>query len=142
MCDIDGTLAHGIGLTRKPYEWNKVSTDTLDESIAGILRRYWTGEIIEEREPKIILLSGRDGSCREATQDWLHLHGIRYDALFMRETGDKRKDFIVKRELFDKYINNNYQVLFVIDDRWAVCEMWLQMGLKVLNVSGLDRGEF
>lgn len=141
LCDIDGTLAHGINATRKPYEWDKVDTDTLDETISSILSRYWQDDLmVADQEPKIILMSGRDGSCRGLTQDWLHRHGIRYHSLFMRETGDKRKDFIIKRELFDKHIRNNYQILFVLDDRRQVVEMWRnELGLKVLQVA---EGEF
>lgn len=139
LCDVDGTLAHGIGVTRKPYEWDKVGSDTLDETIAGILRRYWPEDVMEDNhEPKIILMSGRDGSCREQTQDWLHRHGIRYDTLIMREAGDNRKDYIVKRELFDKHIRDKYNVLFVLDDRDQVVEMWRSLGLKCLQVAEGD----
>lgn len=139
LCDIDGTLAHGINVTRKPYEWDKVGTDTIDESIAGMLQHYWSEDPMnDEHEPQIILLSGRDGSCYGETQDWLHGHGIRYDALIMREAGDKRKDFVVKRELFDQHVRDNYQVLFVLDDRNQVVDMWRSLGLKCLQVADGD----
>lgn len=139
LCDIDGTLAHGIGVTRKPYEWDKVGTDTLDETVAGILRRYWSEDPMnDEREPQIVLLSGRDGSCEQATRDWLHKHGIRYDALFMRAVGDMRKDHIVKRELFEQHVRENYRVLFVLDDRNQVVDMWRSLGLKCLQVAPGD----
>lgn len=139
LCDIDGTLAHGINVTRKPYEWDKVDTDTLDETVAGILRRYWSEDPMnDEQEPQIIMLSGRDGSCRGLTQDWLHKHGVRYDALIMRPEGDKRKDYVVKQELFEQHIRNNYRVLFVLDDRNQVVEMWRNLGLKCLQVADGD----
>jgi len=35
----------------------------------------------------------------------------------MRPQGDMRKDSIVKRELFDAHICDQYNVLFVLDDR-------------------------
>ena len=38
------------------------------------------------------------------TERWLARHGIPYTALHMRATGDKRKDSIVKRELYEAHI--------------------------------------
>lgn len=136
LCDIDGTLAHGIGVTRKPYEWDKVGTDTLDETVAGVLRQYRPTDVMDDDpQPKIILLSGRDGSCRAATEEWLDRHDIKYDVLLMREENDVRKDYIVKRELFDQHVRENYKVLFVLDDRNQVVNMWRSMGLKCLQVA-------
>lgn len=57
----------------------------------------------------------------------------------MRPEGDKRKDSIVKAELFDKHIKDNYAVDFVLDDRNQVVKMWRDMGLKCLQVAP---GEF
>lgn len=137
LCDIDGTLAHMNG--RSPYDWDKVDGDTLDETVAGILRRYWSEDPMnDEHEPHIILLSGRDGSCRGKTQDWLHKHSIRYDKLLMRAEGDTRKDYIVKQEIFNEYVRDDYWVLFVLDDRNQVVEMWRNLGLKCLQVAEGD----
>ena len=53
----------------------------------------------------------------------------------MRATGDFRKDYIIKMELFDLYIRNNYNVLSVIDDRKQVIECcWNVLGINVINV--------
>lgn len=138
ICDIDGTLAHMVD--RSPFDWHKVGSDTLDRTVAGILRRYWVDDPMnDEREPQIILLSGRDSVCRPETEKWLHDNGVLYDQLFMRTAADMRKDSIVKRELFDEHIRDKYQVLFILDDRDQVVEMWRQMGLKVLQVA---KGDF
>lgn len=140
LVDIDGTLAH-MNDKRGPFDWKRVGLDDVDEVIADVVDRlrmsYETWSTLH-----CIVMSGRDESCREETERWLHDAGIPFDELFMRPEGDMRKDNIVKAELFDKYVRDQYDVRFVIDDRWQVCEMWLKMGLKVLNVSGLDRGEF
>lgn len=133
LCDIDGTLAHGIGVTRKPYEWDKVETDTIDPVVADLLTNLYSDGVT-----RIILMSGRDGSCRGKTEDWLHKMGVPYDHLHMREEGDNRKDFIIKRELFDKHIRNDFEVSFVLDDRNQVVDMWRQMGLKVFQVAEGD----
>lgn len=134
MVDIDGTLAHMNG-KRGPFDWDKVGVDDLDVVIAELVK-------LLDLDYKIVIMSGRDGVSRAATEEWLKEHDVCYEALLMRAAGDMRADNIVKAELFDNHVRDHYDVQFVIDDRWQVCKMWLQMGLKVLNVSGLDRGEF
>lgn len=134
MVDIDGTLAHMNG-NRGPFEWHNVGKDDIDDVVRSVVFRM-------ADDYAVIIMSGRDESCRQQTEDWLVLHEIPFDELHMRPEKDMRPDNIVKAELFDKYVRDRYDVEFVIDDRWQVCEMWLTMGLKVFNVSGLDRGEF
>lgn len=127
ICDIDGTLAHMVD--RGPFNWDKVDGDVLDETVAGVLSRH-TDDFT------IIMLSGRDAVCRDLTEKWLGDKGVRYDHLYMRTAGDNRKDNIVKRELFDAHIRDNYQVEFVLDDRNQVVDMWRnELGLKVLQVA-------
>jgi len=134
MVDIDGTLAHMVN--RGPFEWSKVKEDEVDYSVREVTQTYaMCGD-------KIIIMSGRDEICREDTEEWLKMHNIYYDYLYMRQQGDKRKDTVVKQELFDNNVRGKFRIKFVLDDRWSVCEMWLLNGLKVLNCSGLDRGEF
>ena len=41
----------------------------------------------------------------------------------MRPATDKRKDCIVKRELYEAHIQGNYNVLAVLDDRNQVIDM-------------------
>lgn len=136
MVDIDGTLAHMNG-KRGPFEWHKVGLDEPDEVVIDVVNN-----LADDHTPyNVIVMSGRDESCRAETEKWL-TGLLPFDELFMRSEKDMRSDNIVKAELFDTHVRDNYDVKFVIDDRWQVCRMWLTMGLKVFNVSGLDRGEF
>jgi predicted kinase len=142
LVDIDGTLAHMNG-KRSPYDWHKVGVDDLDEIVSNEVKHYWNrghNNVMDETtEPKIIILSGRDGICRPETEEWLAKHSIQYDKLLMREAGDSRKDNIVKREIFENEIRNNYRVLFVLDDRNQVVDMWRnEVGLKVFQVAEGD----
>lgn len=129
ICDIDGTLAHMDG--RSPYDWKRVGEDKVDEEIRGILALY---RLFAE----IIIVSGRDGSCVQETKDWLSENGIDYDALYMRSANDSRKDNIVKREIFDNHIRDQYNIRFVLDDRNQVVEMWRDLGLKCYQVADGD----
>jgi predicted kinase len=138
MVDIDGTLAH-MGDKRGPFEWHNVGLDDVDETIAMIVRILGSSNFaLALGHLNVIVMSGRDEVCREQTEEWLELHGIVYDELFMRPEKDMRPDNIVKAELFDTHVRDNYDVQFVLDDRDQVVEMWRRMGLKVLQVAEGD----
>lgn len=130
LCDIDGTLAHMD--TRSPYDWERVGEDTLDMTVASIL------DVYHQRGVKIVLLSGRDGICRPHTEAWLRRWQVPYDSLYMRTPHDNRKDTLIKQELFESHIRATYHVLFVLDDRNQVVEMWRGLGLKTLQVAAGD----
>lgn len=136
ICDIDGTLAHIPKGGRSPYAFDRVQEDTIDTVVRNLLLLHHAEGI------KIIILSGRDAVCKDQTEKWLVENDVPYDGIYMRPEENGEADTVIKKELYDKHIRDNYQVQFVIDDRRAVCDFWLSIGLKVLNVSGLDRGEF
>lgn len=129
VCDIDGTLAHMHD--RSPYDWSKVGNDKVDIPIA------WLTSILF-RSVSVILVSGRDESCRKETEDWLAKNSICYTKLIMRKEGDNRPDEVVKEEIFNENIRGNYNVRFVLDDRNKVVDMWRQLGLKCLQVAEGD----
>lgn len=133
LVDIDGTLAH-MRDHRGPFDWKKVGLDEVDEVIAEIVMML----VINYEPYNVIVMSGRDEVCRPETEAWLKEHAIPYDHLFMRPEGDMRKDNIVKAELFDKYVRDNYDVRFVLDDRQQVVDMWRDMGITCLQVAPGD----
>lgn len=132
LCDIDGTLAHMNG-KRGPFEWDKVDRDDVDEIIAERLRKH------KQLGEKVIIVTGRDASCRKLTEDWLEFYNIPYHEMFMRKKNDFRKDNIIKKEIYDNFIEPNYSVEFVYDDRNQVVNEWRSMGIKVFQV---EEGNF
>lgn len=131
IVDIDGTLSHSVGL-RGPFEYHKVINDDIDEIIKHIVIIY------RSLGYNIIIISGRDDSCYSMTSDWLNKYNVPYDFLYMRKTGDFRKDSVIKKEIYEKYIKNNFNVLFCLDDRNQVVEMWREIGIKCLQVQDGD----
>jgi predicted kinase len=128
LCDLDGTLA--IIKDRSPFDGKSCGSDELNEPIAEILRTYRANGNV------IIFMSGRNEEARQVTMDWLAKHNIEYDGLNMRLDGDNRKDSIIKKELFEKYIQGKYFVRFVLDDRDQVVDTWrLDLGLPCLQVN-------
>ena len=136
IVDIDGTLAHMNG--RSPFDYSKVSTDVVDPQVAEIVRKYAQRDIQDLPDCYVVIVSGRDAVCMPETTTWLTEHNIPYDELHMRPEGDKRKDSIVKQEIYDKYIKDRYNVKFVLDDRNQVVDMWREIGLKVLQAAPGD----
>lgn len=129
LVDVDGTLAHNDG-HRSVYDYSKVYDDKVKEDIAEIVRTYAAGGY-----HRIIIMSGREDSCEDETARWLTDNDIPWNEIHMRKTGDHRKDSIVKLELFDKFVRNNYRVEFVLDDRDQVVEAWRSIGLTCLQVA-------
>lgn len=133
LVDIDGTLAHMRDL-RGPFDWKNVGVDEPDEKVIDIVNVLGsTNFALDMGHYKVIVMSGRDESCRRETVRWLSNY-IMFDELFMRPEGDMRKDNIVKHELFNEHVRDNYDVQFVLDDRDQVVEMWRAMGIKCLQV--------
>ncbi|AGY47133.1 polynucleotide kinase [Clavibacter phage CN1A] len=131
IVDIDGTLAHMNG--RGPYDSHLAHTDTVDEVVAGMIEDYqWSGG---EQEREIVLLSGRPEDDRQVTEDWLNGNAISYSGLFMRPSGDKRDDSIVKDELFEKHVAPKWNIDYAIDDRDRVVAMWRSKGLKCFQAA-------
>lgn len=136
ICDIDGTLSLfcvnrpcGCHLHhRNPYDASTAHLDTLNVPVASILERF-------KEDSAILLVSGREGKYRRETEQFLLTHGIHYDFLVMRETGDNRKDSLIKEELFNKHIRGRFNVRFVLDDRNHVVDYWRSLGLSCLQVA-------
>lgn len=133
LVDIDGTLAHMNG--RSPFDWKRVGEDELDEIVSDVVWDIWAGSEGRGFTYKVLVMSGRDESCRAETAKWLDHHAIPWNYLYMRKENDMRADNIVKAELFDEYVRNKYDVKFVLDDRDQVVRMWRQMGLTCLQVA-------
>ena len=134
ICDIDGTLAH-MGDRRTPLEWDKVHLDSYDPYVGYLLSLH------REMNDTIIIVSGREDVCREATVQWLNQHGVYYNRLFMRAAKDFRPDTIVKKEIWETRILPTYPSItqintIVYDDRDSVVKMWREeLGLKVFQVA-------
>ena len=89
----------------------------------------------------IIFCSGREDKYREPTMAFINkcFDGKLEDhdyTLLMRETDDYRKDSIVKHELYLNHIEHRWDILYVLDDRQQVVDMWRNaLGLLTLQVA-------
>jgi predicted kinase len=136
LVDIDGTVA--LMHNRSAFAWHLVGQDRPNTPVLAVVRAMRSAGCA------VVFMSGRDAVCRPETIGWLAQHlgwqpGADYQ-LFMRPTGDSRKDSIIKRELFDAHIRDRYAVELVLDDRDQVVSLWRNdLGLTCLQV---DYGNF
>jgi predicted kinase len=129
--DIDGTLA--LMGDRSPYDTGHTLLN--DEANRPVVHVYKELQFAANGGLSIILLSGRSEDAREVTEQWLEDKGIVYDKLYMRASGDMRKDDQVKYELFKNHVEPYFNVLGVFDDRNQVVRMWRQIGLTCFQVA-------
>jgi hypothetical protein len=116
--DLDGTFAF-LG-DRSPYDASRAEGDEVNEAV------HFVYEAIRRGKPKtaVLLVSGREDRWRAETERWLDRHGIIAEGLFMRRAGDRRKDTVVKREIYERHIAGHYTVRVVFDDRDQVVRLW------------------
>jgi predicted kinase len=128
ISDVDGTVALNQA-GRSYYDFTRVLEDLVNVPVANLIRDY------KKKGVTIIIVSGRDDVCQADTETWFKCNDIPFDALYMRVTGDKKKDSALKEEIYNKYIKGKYNVLFVLDDRQKVVDKWRELGLTCLQVN-------
>ena len=136
IVDIDGTLALNLE-NRSFYDMSRVKEDTVDPFMSCIVDALYNYGLESNGKPypSIILVSGRGEEARKDTEEWLKTNLIPYDHLYMREEGDSRKDEVIKEEIYHEYIEPEYAVLGVFDDRPCVCRnVWRKLGLRVAQL--------
>lgn len=141
ICDLDGTYFdtthRQIFMQGKKKDWKNFNANISGDSV-----NEWCRELVFAmffRNYHIIFCSGREDIYKDVTMEGLidkmgleNMQMVR-PSLFMRKAGDHRKDSIVKKEIYETYIKDKYDVLFCIDDRTQVVEAWRALGLTCLQ---------
>lgn len=141
ICDLDSTLFnidHRLHfLKEKDWEgfYAAVKDDTPNQWCVELLRA------LDNAGYNIVFISGRNMSAYKATVVKLNEIGISSYALSMRAEDDRRPDFELKKEYANKYLKNINiaNILFAIEDRKRVVDMYRDMGITVLQCA---EGEF
>lgn len=131
--DIDGTLAdvservHHV--RRKPKNWAAFFAGIAqDKAIRSMVRLC---NLLHDASVRIVLCSGRPERYRPQTVTWLAREGVHYDELRLRRDGDRRSDTVAKREMVADLDPD--RVLFIVEDRSSVVEMWRAQGFVCLQ---------
>ncbi|MEK0196112.1 polynucleotide kinase, partial [Microcoleus anatoxicus PTRS1] len=125
-----GTLSLLNG--RNPFDASKCDRDLPNQPVLDTVHK-WQSSV------NIIVVSGRTDDCQPQTEKWLQQYEVNYTGLYLRKTGDMRKDAIMKEEIYRQHIEGKYNIKFVLDDRQQVVDMWRGLGMTVFQV---DEGDF
>lgn len=140
--DIDGTLAdikhRRPFLEQEKPDWaafnDAMGDDTPNTPVVTLYKTLW-----DSGQYEIILTSGRSESDRKITEQWLVWNDIPFGRLEMRKDKDNRADYIIKQEILDMLLSEGKEILFAVDDRQQVVDMWRKNGIACLQC---DVGDF
>lgn len=129
--DIDGTLANNDHrlhyILNKPKDYDKFYAESINDDVYKDVARIL--DMCNRSFSKILIVTGRPEEYRGMCEEWFKKHFIYYKTMYMRQTGDYRKDYIVKKEIYETQIKDKYNILGVFEDRNDCVQMWRELGL-------------
>jgi predicted kinase len=130
LVDMDATLC--FNTNGRPFYGPGADVGMRDDipntNVIDLVKAYCTAYNCD-----LIILTGRDESCREATMDWLNEHDLHPTELLMRPDGSYLRGDEQKKLIYEIKIKDKYNVDFVIDDSDKVVKMYRDLGLTVLQ---------
>jgi uncharacterized HAD superfamily protein len=130
IVDIDGTIAdvrHRLHHIKGPgkKDW-KAFFEAMDRDTPITDRMAKVRELGTKH--RIVIVTGRPEHYRTRTEAWLRKHGVTYEKLYMRNSGDHRPDYEAKSAVLEEI--DPKQIVLAMDDRPPVCEMWERHGIR------------
>lgn len=142
--DLDGTLAL-IDDRRKistkdngKIDWDiffnpkNIDLDKPNLPVIQVLKMF------KQQGFRIVILSGRLKTTKDATKLWLVLNGVPFDVLKMRPDNNSFKftpDDELKQWWLDTLFSDTSEIFAVFDDRQKVVDMWRRNGLTCFQVA-------
>lgn len=132
--DADGTFFSMDPAVRSPFEFDKVHLDLVNHHIADLVKACVKDNY------KVVVMTGRDEICREATWKAFVDAGVTPDDMFMRPNGSKEiPDNEIKYHMYWEHVAHKYDIRFALDDRQAVVDLTREvLGIPVLQVAPGD----
>lgn len=124
--DLDGTMCNISH--RNPYDASNCDKDKPNKHVVELCKLFF------KNDHKIFFFSGREDQHKEITMAWLDSHfGHPYE-LYMRETGNKEDDRLLKERLFNTHVKEKFNCNAWVDDRLRVCKFVHEAGLPLFRV--------
>lgn len=132
IVDMDATLCFNTEMRPffGPGAAENMIKDVPNIPICNLARNY-----CDAADCALIVITGRDESCREATMNWLDNHWLHPTELLMRPEGSFISGSEQKRIIYENEIKDKYNVVFVLEDNSKVVQMYRDLGLTVLQVN-------
>lgn len=130
ISDIDATLC--FNTSGRPFfgpgATEQMINDIPNTNVIDLVRAY-----CNEYDCELVIITGRDESCRKSTLEWLDKYYIYPNLLLMRKEGDYSKGEECKKKLYEENIKDKYNVDLVFEDSSKVVKMYRDLGLTVLQ---------
>lgn len=135
--DLDGTIADCEH--RRPLvvakQWREFyAACGADKPVKGIVQLMHATRAVGHTN---VVLSGRSDEVRNTTEDWMEDNEIPLHFLVMRKEGDYTPDDILKLAMLNTFLADrnltSADVLFIVDDRKKVVDMWRREGYLCLQ---------
>lgn len=134
VIDLDGTLAN-IQHRRHLVACDKPQWDEFYAACDKDVLNPWCAELMRAMMDQgciVLIVSARRDSEKEKTVKWLKDNYVKYDDLIMlRKGSDSTEDKKLKRKWLYEYGKEN--ILFIVDDRQKVVDMWRAEGMVCLQ---------
>jgi phosphoglycolate phosphatase-like HAD superfamily hydrolase len=135
--DVDGTLAdsdhrkHHLEGGKKNWDgwFEDMDKDPLHQDVAMFL------DFATLERVAVFICTGREEKYRDVTEKWLDDNYIQHWGLFMRKTGDRRDDSVIKKEMLDGIREAGFEPTIAFEDRDRVVKMWRENGVRCFQVA-------
>jgi hypothetical protein len=130
LFDIDGTLSNN-DFRQHLIDRDEPNWDKYHEMVGMDAPIYWTIHMAREIPVEnVYLLTSRPDSTLADTMNWLFKLNIRYNRLYMRESGNIEPSARLKERITRDFRD---KIVWVAEDRPDVVEMWKATGVKVIQ---------
>jgi len=141
IVDMDGTLANVSSIRHyvtRPR--NEKDFDSFHRASLFVPPNHEVAMIVDQCHATgmtVFVVTARRSMWERPTRDWLHKHGIPYDALCMRGNQDHRRDVEVKKDILTR-IRKTHTPVIAIDDNPSVLALWEAEHIKTIRIPGWE----
>lgn len=141
IIDLDGTLVDSLDLSSFTINGDVNLREWIKSTKYSPVNE-WCREIVNAfmlSGYHVVFLTARNDSkeSKEITESWLNTNILPGWSLIMRPENDLRPDYAVKMDLYRNKIEPFYNVIFAIDDKPEVIEMWKSIGVTALSCADI-----
>ncbi len=142
LVDMDGTLSDGSArlhfIESLPKDWDSFFAEGINDPLYPKIERLVRDAISENID--VVIFTARPFSNYDVTKKWLISKNIKYKSISMRNTGDRRPDYITKKDMLNRIIRkyDGKRPLYAIDDKHDVLEMFRKNNVQIIDAKKLN----
>ena len=140
VVDLDGTLAD-VSKRTELVRSDKPKWDEFYARVAEDKVNVWCRELMAAMwafNHDVIIVSARPQRCMGDTREWLRVNLVSYTGIFLLRGADK--DYTPDVDLKRSWLKNfgKERILFAVDDRQRVVDMWRAEGITCLQCAAWE----